>query len=374
MKDLYDIIGVSKNASNDEIKKSYRKIALKFHPDKNPGNKDAEMKFKEAAEAYSILSDQQKRQQYDQYGHAGVGMGDQTQGFSGGGFHHMSMDDIFSQFGDVFGGDVFGSIFGGGRRSGQTVGRGKDLRATIELTYNEIVNSVEKTIRIKRLEHCDSCAGSGAAPGITPTTCQQCGGAGRIRQMSQSFIFQSVVERECPICKGNGNVITKPCKSCSFGLVRKTVSVKVQIPAGVESGNYMRLQEQGNKGESKQPAGDLVVFFEEENHPHFVRDGENVFLEAVISYSMAALGTAIEVPTIDGGKVSLKIPSGIQSGQILRMRKKGFPVLRGSSRGDQLVRIHVETPSGLNKKQKSLFEELESKENKIKNPYRKIKL
>jgi len=187
MKDLYDIIGVSKNASNDEIKKSYRRLALKFHPDKNPGNKDAEIKFKEAAEAYSILSNQQKRQQYDQYGHTGVGMGDQTQGFSGGGFHHMSMDDIFSQFGDVFGGDVFGSVFGGGRRSGQTVRRGKDLRATIELTYKEIVNSVEKTIRIKRLEHCDSCAGSGAAPGVTPTTCQQCGGAGRIRQMSFSI-------------------------------------------------------------------------------------------------------------------------------------------------------------------------------------------
>jgi len=373
MKDLYDILGVSKNASNDEIKKSYRKIALKFHPDKNPDNIEAETKFKEAAEAYSVLSDKQKRQQYDQFGHAGVGMDNQSQGFGGGGFHHMSMDDIFSQFGDVFGGDIFGSIFGG-QRGGQTVRRGKDLRATLKLTFNEILNGVEKTINIKRLEQCDTCSGSGAAPGVTPTTCQQCGGAGRIRQMSQSFIFQSVVERECPICKGNGNVITKPCKSCSFGLVRKIASVKVKVPAGVESGNYMRLQEQGNKGESRQPAGDLVVFFEEENHPYFVRDGENVFLEAVVSYSMAALGTAIEVPTIDGGKVSLKIPSGIQSGQILRMRKKGFPALRGSSRGDQLVRIHVETPSGLNKKQKSLFEELESKGNKIKNPFRKIKL
>ena len=373
MRDLYGVLGVSNNASNDEIKKAYRKVALKNHPDKNPGDNEAESKFKEAAEAYSVLSDNRKRQQYDQFGHVGVGMGDQTQGFSSGGFHHMSMDDIFSQFGDVFGSDIFGSIFGGGRGR-QSVRRGKDLRVTIRLTYAEIVTGVEKTIKIKRLEHCITCQGSGAAPGVSPTTCQQCGGAGRVRQMSQSFIFQSVVERECPICKGTGKVITKPCKSCSNGLVRKSVSVKVKVPAGVESGNYMRLDGQGNKGETGQPAGDLVVFFEEENHPHFVRDGENVFLEAVISFSMAALGTSIEVPTIDGGKVSLKIPPGIQSGQILRMRKKGFPVMRGSSRGDQLVRVHVETPSGLNKKQKSIFEELESKENKVKQPYRKIKL
>ena len=373
MRDLYDVLGVSNNASNDEIKKSYRKIALKYHPDKNPGDKEAESKFKEAAEAYSVLSDNRKRQQYDQFGHAGVGMGDQTQGFSSGGFHHMSMDDIFSQFGDVFGSDIFGSIFGGGRGR-QSVRRGKDLRVTIRLTYAEIVTGVEKTIKIKRLEHCITCQGSGAAPGVSPTTCQQCGGAGRVRQMSQSFIFQSVVERECPICKGIGKVITKPCKSCNNGLVRKSVSVKVKVPAGVESGNYMRLDGQGNKGETGQPAGDLVVFFEEENHPHFVRDGENVFLEAVISFSMAALGTSIEVPTIDGGKVSLKISPGIQSGQILRMRKKGFPEMRRSSRGDQLVRVHVETPSGLNKKQKSIFEELESKENKVKQSYRKIKL
>lgn len=372
MKDLYDVLGVNKSASNDEIKKAYRKVALKYHPDKNPGNSEAETKFKEAAEAYSVLSDDQKRSQYDQFGHTGVGMGGQGQGF-GGGFHHMSMDDIFSQFGDIFGNDIFGSFFGG-HRGGQAIRRGKDLRATIELKYNEILTGIEKTIKIKRLERCESCSGSGAAPGVSPTTCQQCSGAGRVRQMSQSFIFQSVVERECPICKGTGKVVTKPCKSCHNGLVRKTVSVKVKIPAGVESGNYMRLEGQGNKGESGQPAGDLVVFFEEEDHTHFVRDGENVFLEAVISYSMAALGTTIEVPTIDGRKVNLKIPAGIQSGQILRMRKKGFPLMRGSSRGDQLVRIHVETPESMNRKQKSIIEELGSKENKIKHPFRKIKI
>lgn len=372
MNDLYEILGVSKGASNDEIKKAYRKVALKYHPDKNPNDTEAETKFKEAAEAYSILSDSQKRQQYDQFGHAGVGMGGQGQGFSGG-FHHMSMDDIFSQFGDIFGGDIFGSIFGG-RRGGQTVRRGKDLRANIVLKYSEIVTGVEKTIKIKRLEHCESCDGSGAAPGVQPTMCQQCNGNGRVRQMSQSFIFQSVVERECPICKGSGQVVTKPCKSCSYGLTRKTVSVKVKVPAGVESGNYMRLDGQGNKGESGNPAGDLVVFFDEEEHPFFIRDGEHVFIEAAISYSMAALGTTIEVPTIEGGKVKLKIPSGIQSGQILRMKKKGFPVLRGSTRGDQLVRIHVETPSGLNKKQRSIIKDLEVNEDRIKDPYRKVSL
>ncbi len=374
MKDLYEVLGVDKNATVDEIKKAYRKVALKYHPDKNPDDKDAEVIFKEAAEAYSVLSDKRKRQQYDQFGHAGVGMGDQAQGYSGGGYSHMSMDDIFSQFGDIFGNDIFGSFFGGGGHGGQSTRQGKDLRATVELKYKEIVTGVEKTIRIKRLEHCPTCRGSGASPGTSPTTCQQCGGAGRVRQMSQSFIFQSVVERACPICKGSGKVITKPCKDCHMGLVRKTISVKVKIPAGVESGNYMRLNGQGNKGENNHPAGDLVVFFEEEDHPYFTRDGEHLFLEAMIPFSMAALGGSLEVPTVEGGKANLKIPPGIQSGQILRMRNKGFPRLRGLSRGDQLVRIQVETPTGMNRKQKSLLKEMAENENKIRNPFKKIKL
>jgi len=374
MRDLYDVLGVDKNATNDEIKKAYRKVALKYHPDRNPGDKEADANFKEAAEAYSVLSDSQKRRQYDQFGHAGVGLGDQSQGFSGSGFHHMSMDDIFSQFGDVFGDDLFGSFFGGSRHGGQTIRKGKDLRATIQLKYKEIVTGVEKTINIKRLEHCDHCGGSGASPGTSSSTCQQCGGAGRVRQMSQSFIFQSVVERECPICKGSGKVITKPCKNCHMGLIRKTVSVKVKIPAGVESGNYMRLNGQGNKGESGHPAGDLVVFFEEEEHPYFERDGENIFIEALIPFTTAALGGSLEIPTIEGGKASLKIPAGIQSGQILRMRNKGFPRLRGLSRGDQMVRIQIETPHGLNRNQKNLLTELAKIESKIKHPFRKIKM
>ncbi|MFQ6677906.1 MAG: molecular chaperone DnaJ [Fidelibacterota bacterium] len=374
MKDLYEILGVDKNATKDEIKKAYRKVALKHHPDKNPDDKTSETIFKESAEAYSVLSDDKKRQRYDQFGHAGVGMGDQSQGFQSGGFHHMSMDDIFSQFGDIFGDDVFGSIFGGGRRERPSGRKGKDLRATVTLTYKEIVTGIEKTIKIKRLEHCNTCNGSGAAYGTTATTCQQCGGAGRVRQMSQSFIFQSVVERECPICKGSGKVVTKPCKDCHSGLVRKTVSVKVKIPAGVESGNYMRLNNQGNKGEAGYPAGDLVVFFEVEDHPYFTRDGEHIFLEALIPFSLAALGGEMRVPTIEGGKVKLKIPAGIQSGQILRMRNKGFPRLRSNSRGDQLIKIQIETPKGLNRKQKSLLKEMADNEDKIKNPFKKIVL
>ncbi len=373
MRDFYDILDVSKSANSDEIKKAYRKIALKYHPDKNPGDKEAESKFKEAAEAYSILSDNQKRSRYDQFGHAGVGMGDGAQhGFSGSGIH-MSMDDIFSQFGDVFGDDIFGNFFGG-RRGREPIRKGKDLRATIKLKFNEILIGVEKTIRIKRLEHCSTCNGSGAALGIKPTSCKQCNGAGRVRQMSQSFIFQSVVERECPICRGSGQVITKPCRYCNKGLVHTSSSVKVKIPVGVESGNYMSLKGQGNKGESGQSAGDLIVFFEEENHPYFSRDGQNVFLEVVISFSMAALGGAIDVPTIEGKKVSLKILSGIQSGQILRMRNKGFPRIKGANRGDQLIKVHVETPQSLNGKLKSIFKDLQEKERKIKDTYRKISL
>lgn len=371
MKDLYDILGVDKTATNDEIKKAYRKVALKYHPDKNPDNNEAESKFKEAAEAYSILSNQQKRQQYDQFGHAGVGLGDNAHGFGGGGFHHMSMDDIFNQFGDIFGGDILGDFFGGGR---QRIKKGKDLKATIILKYSEIFSGVEKTIKINRLEYCDDCQGSGAAPGEKPSVCKQCNGMGRVRQMSQSFIFQSVVERECPICHGSGKVIIKPCRSCHSGLIKKSAAVKVKIPPGVEAGNYMRLNGQGNKGESGNTPGDLIVFFEEEDHPFFVRDGENVFLEVVITFSMAILGTTLDIPTIEGTDVKLNIPSGIQSGQILRMKKKGFPALRSSSRGDQLIKIQIETPTRLNSKQQKIITEFSTSEDRIKNPFRKIKL
>ena len=246
MRDLYEIIGVEKNASNSDIKKSYRKIAMKYHPDKNPDDKEAEKNFKEAAEAYSILSDSQKRQQYDQFGHAGVGIGENagSSGFHGG----MSMDDIFSSFGDIFGGnDPFGGIFGGGRQS--RVKKARDLKVNLILDYQEIATGIDKKIKIKRHEICDTCKGSGAQAGTMPTSWRQCSGSGQIRQMSQSFFGQSVTVRECPVCSGSGEMIENPCRGCGGnGIERKSVEIKVKVPAGVAEGNYMTLNGQGNKG------------------------------------------------------------------------------------------------------------------------------
>ena len=360
MRDLYDIIGVEKSSSANEIKKSYRKIAMKYHPDKNPGDKEAEQKFKEAAEAYSVLSDDQKRRQYDQFGHAGVGMGDAT---GRGGFHGaMSMEDIFSSFGDIFGGDFdpFGGIFGGGSGRRRQIKKARDLKVSLQLEYTDIVIGTDKTIKIKRHETCETCKGSGAHAGTMPTSCRQCSGSGQIRQMSQSFFGQSVTVRECPVCNGSGEMIENPCRTCGGnGIQKKSVEIKVKVPAGVAEGNYMTLNGQGNKGPKGYESGDLIIFFEEKEHPVFTRNSDDVITEAKIQIQQAALGVSLEVPTLEG-KAKLKIPSGIQSGQILRMRGKGFPKVRGSSRGDQLVRVQVVTPNSLSKKQKKLLEELSS--------------
>lgn len=372
MIDLYDILDVSNGASDNEIKKAYRKIAMKYHPDKNPGDSEAEQKFKDAADAYSILSDNQKRRQYDQFGHAGVGLGDTP---SGGGFQgHMSMEDIFSNFGDIFGGDFdpFGGMFGSGGRRG--VRKGRDLKVALKLDYSEIVTGVDKTIKIKRHETCDSCSGSGAKSGTMPTSCRHCSGSGQIRQMSQSFFGQSVVVRECPVCHGSGDMIENPCRSCGGnGIIRKTVEIKVKVPAGVAEGNYMTLNRQGNKGPKGNNPGDLIVFFEEKDHPVFTRNGEDVITEAQIQFHEAALGVNLEVPTLDG-KAKLKIPAGIQSGQILRMRGKGFPRVRGSSRGNQLVKIQIKTPKSLTSKQKKLLEELSSLNGQSKPIFTRVEL
>ena len=356
MRDLYEIIGVDKSASENDIKKSYRKIAMKYHPDKNPGDKEAEKKFKEAAEAYAVLSDDSKRQQYDQFGHAGVGMGDMP----GGGFHGgMTMEDIFSSFGDIFGGDFdpFGGIFGGSSR-GRQVRKARDLKVNLKLDYADIVRGTEKTIKIKRNETCDVCTGNGAQQGTMPKSCLQCNGSGQIKQMSQSFFGQSVTLRECPVCSATGEVIENPCHNCGgSGIQRKSVSIKVKVPPGVANGNYMTLNHQGNKGPKGYQSGDLIIFFEENLHPFFTRNGDDIFTEVRIQFDQAALGISLEVPTLEG-KAKLNIPSGIQSGQILRMKGKGFPKVRGSSRGDQLVRVQIETPKSLSKKQKKLLEEL----------------
>ncbi|NHZ84549.1 MAG: molecular chaperone DnaJ [Planctomycetia bacterium] len=362
MRDLYDILGVDKSASKDELKRAYRKIAMKNHPDRNPDNKEAEQNFKEAAEAYAILNDEHKRAKYDQFGHAGVGMGDMggAQGFDG---VHFSMEDIFSQFGNIFGGrhpfeDIFG-MGGGAQSARQGFRKAKDLRVSLKLDYSDILNGTEKTIKIKRNEICKTCDGSGAKQGTRPSQCKQCNGSGQVRQMRQSFFGQSVVVSDCPLCHGTGEFIENPCSSCDgSGIRRETVSIKVKVPKGVENGNYMTLDGQGNKGGKGIQPGDLLVFFEEQSHTYFVRNGTDIILEAHIGITQAVLGGSITVPTIEG-KASLKIPKGIQSGQVLRMRGKGLPRLRSSYRGDQLIRIIVEIPVSLSKQEKNLYNELD---------------
>lgn len=376
MKDLYEILGVGKSASQDEIKRAYRKIAMKFHPDKNPGDQESEKKFKEAAEAYSILKDSTKRSRYDQFGHAGVGLGDTPggQGF-GGGFTHMSMEDIFNQFGDIFGGrNPFEDIFGGGTSRGRGMRRAKDLKVSIELEPVEILNGVQKTIKIKRNEICNTCSGSGARPGTQPTSCRQCGGSGQVRQVSRTFFGQSVVLTDCPVCRGEGVMVENPCGDCGGrGVTRREARVKVKIPKGVSSGNYMTLEGQGHKGEKGIQSGDLLVIIEEKEHPYFVRNGTDNFIELNISIIQAIHGDTVEIPTIEG-KASIKIPPGIQSGQILRMKGKGYPHLRGSARGDQLVRINVEIPDSLSGKAKKLVKELAEEIRIPRKPYSKMKL
>ena len=371
MKDLYDIIGVSKNASNDEIKKAYRKLALKYHPDRNPGNSKAEEKFKNAAEAYAVLSDSQKRSRYDQFGHAGVGMGDASSqgGFSGGGIH-MSMDDIFSQFGDIFGnsssgGSPFESFFSGsGSSRNRSRGKGTDIRIKLKLSYLEIAKGIDKKIKIKR---------SVLAEGAQFKTCPTCNGQGQVSTVQNTILGQMRSSSACPHCEGFGKRIgNRPPGAGPDGMIRKEETVIVKVPAGVEDGNYMTVNNKGNEGISG-VCGDLMVVFIEENHPYFVRDGENVIIEANISYPTAVLGGKIEIPTVDG-KVDLKIPPGIQSNQILRMKRKGFPSLRGNFVGDQLVKIQIQTPSSLSKESRKIIEKLDVTLAEIKNPYSKIEL
>ena len=354
-RDYYDTLGVARAASEDEIKKAYRKLAMQFHPDRNPGDKAAEENFKTAAEAYEVLSDPDKRTRYDRFGHQGVA-GD----FSSGGFqwtdfsHAGDFEDIL---GNLFGGGIFGELFGG-RSRGRRNDRGVDLRGNRKLTLEELAQGVSKTIRIKRYVPCDRCEGSGAADRSGVRPCPTCQGQGQVHQRSSSLFGVVMNVATCPNCQGQGKTIDRPCGPCEGqGRQMKTVTVKVDIPTGADDGNYMRLQGQGHAGVRGGAAGDVLVVIEQKPHEFFERQDDDIINIMPLSFSQAALGDQVEVPTLTG-KVRLTIPSGTQSGKVFRLRGKGMPHLNGYGQGDQLVKVVVWTPTELNGREKELFEEL----------------
>lgn len=363
-RDYYEILGVSKSADKSEIKKSYRKIAMKYHPDRNPDDKASEEKFKEAAEAYEVLSDQDKRARYDRFGHAGVSGNAGGGGFSGGG---MTMEDIFSQFGDIFGdgGSPFESFFGGARsRSGGGRGqRGANLRIRVKLTMQEIAEGVTKKIKVKKHVNCKTCDGSGAKDAGSVSTCSTCRGSGYVRQVRSTFLGQMQTTTSCPTCSGSGQMITAKCNSCKGeGKVNGEETMELEIPAGVAEGMQISFPGKGNSGAKGGPAGDLLVSILEESHPHLQRDGNNVIYELYINFADAALGTSVEVPTISG-KVKIKIPAGTQSGKIFRLKGKGFPEVQSYGQGDQLIHTNIWTPKKLSDAEKDMLEKLKDSPN-----------
>lgn len=343
-RDYYEVLGVEKGATEQELKKAYRRVAMKCHPDRNPGDKEAEEKFKEASEAYEILSDANKRAAYDQYGHAGV---DGQSGMGGGAG--------FGNFSDIFG-DVFGDIFGGGRGGGRGgPSRGADLRYTLELSLEDAVKGTTVKIKVPTLVACDPCDGTGAKPGSKPTNCTTCGGIGQVR-MQQGFFS---VQQTCPNCRGKGTIISDPCKSChGQGRVEETKTLSVKVPPGVDTGDRIRLAGEGEAGMSGGPTGDLYVQVSVKEHEIFERDGKNLYCEVPIGFVEAALGGELEVPTLDG-RVKLKVPAETQTGKLFRLRGKGVMPIRGGSAGDLLCRVVVETPVNLSSKQKELLEQFQ---------------
>ena len=362
-RDYYEILGVDRNATQEEIKKAYRKLAVQYHPDKNPGDKEAEEKFKELAEAYAILSDPEKRRRYDQFGHAGVGGGAGPQGFD---FTDFDLADALRQFmeeGFGFGfGDIFGSSRSGGRRK-RVTRKGSDLQIKLKLTLEEIATGVTKKIKVRKKIPCPECNGSGSAKYSKTVMCPVCHGSGEIRQVSRSLFGQFVNVTTCHRCNGEGQVIENPCHTChGTGLIDGSKTIEVNVPAGVSNGNYITLRGEGNAGVRGGQPGDLIIYIEEVPHPLFQRQGNDVVLHLPVSFPAAALGGTVEVPTLTG-KAKLKIAPGTQSGKILRMRGKGIPYLRSAGSGDQLVQIQVYVPTKLNNEERQLLEKLAQSEN-----------
>ncbi len=359
-RDYYEVLGVDRKSPVEEIKKSYRKLAIKFHPDKNPDDPSAEDKFKEAAEAYSILSDDSKRQRYDQFGHQGMGGGGGAGGFAGG----FTMEDIFSQFGDVFGGEgsPFGDMFGG-RGGGRRVRKGSDLRIKLKLDLEEVANGAEKKIKVKRHVTCETCSGNGAKNGTALTTCTTCSGNGQVRKVVNTMLGQMVSSSTCPTCSGEGKIVTDRCDVCAGeGRLMQDDLITLNIPGGVGDGMQLSMSGKGNVPARGGVAGDLLIVIEEEESEQLKRDGNNVVFDMHLSFIDAALGTSTEIPTIDG-KARITVEPGTQAGKILRLKGKGIKDLNGYGRGDQLVHINVWTPQQLSSEERDTLESLRQSAN-----------
>jgi molecular chaperone DnaJ len=367
-RDFYEILGVSKNADAEEIKKAYRKLAIKYHPDKNPGDTQAEEKFKEAAEAYEVLSDANKRQRYDQFGHAGVGGAAGGGGFHGGG---MNMDDIFSQFGDIFGDSFFGggrSRSGGGRR----VNRGTNLRIKVKLNLQEIASGTEKKIKVNKMVSCNTCSGSGAKGG-SYDTCKSCNGQGVVTRVTQTILGAMQTQSTCSTCSGDGRIIKDKCSTChGDGVVRGEELITINIPAGVAYGMQLSMSGKGNAAVRGGVNGDLIIAIEEEEHEELKRDGGNLFYDCYVNFADAALGTSIEIPLVEG-KAKIKIEPGTQSGKVLRLKGKGLPEINSYGKGDLLVNINVWTPTSLTSEERKIMETFKTSKNFQPNPNKKEK-
>ncbi len=361
-RDYYEVLGVNKNASEDEIKKAYRKIAIKYHPDRNPGNKEAEEKFNEAAEAYDVLHDKQKRQQYDQFGFDGpTGAG----GFGGFGGAGMNMDDIFSMFGDIFGGRAGFGGFGGGQRRPQQH-RGSDLRLKVKLSLNEVANGVTKKFKVRKDITCSHCHGSGAEAGSGTETCQTCHGSGVITHTTQSIFGMMQTQGVCPTCNGEGHVIKNKCKHCGgSGVVKGEEVVEINIPAGVAEGMVVNVPGKGNAGMRNGISGDIQVFIDEEDNDIFVRDGNNLIYNLLLDFPTAALGGDVEIPTIEGTRLKVKIDNGTQPGKTLRLRGKGLPAVQGYGHGmgDLIVNISVYVPKTISREEKDALTQFKDSDN-----------